>query len=59
MTKHTKKGAGGPRVAKTPKEPTETINFRLPISIKLKLKQLPQLSKRFREWVDEIIKIEL
>lgn len=36
------------------KEPTETINFRIPISDKQKLKRLP-ISKLFREWYKSLI----
>jgi hypothetical protein len=59
MTKHKKKGAGGKRegTGAKKKEPTETINFRLPKSRKALLKKLyPKISREFKEWVDVLIK---
>ena len=42
-------GSGQPR-----KQPTTTINFRIPISDKEQLKKLP-VSKLFKEWYKELI----
>jgi len=48
-----RKGSGQPR-----KEATTTINFRIPISDKEKLKSLP-VSKLFKEWYLNLIKVDL
>lgn len=54
ITEHNKRGGKRLNAGRPSKEATETINFRIPISDKVKLKELP-ISKLFKEWYQYLL----